>query len=186
MTVGLMEIVRSVNRSWIYDTQFSLYRAFHPGGKSGGGKCPGELSEYHLYLFLTCTYRILLITCGFVLHVVFVNEYGICSVHLVYGLYLGIRSLEPNAPYIVAEECRSENNTVTVVWSPAHDGNTASGYVLELDDGNKGNFRVRIHQKLFLLSVHQQSNNWLLLFLQQTITITKTIKGVGTNTSTIT
>ena len=28
-----MDIVRSVNRSWIYDTQFSLYRAFHPGGK---------------------------------------------------------------------------------------------------------------------------------------------------------
>ena len=39
MEVGLMEIVRSVNRSWIYDTSFSLYRAFHPGEKSGG-KCP--------------------------------------------------------------------------------------------------------------------------------------------------
>ena len=38
MEVGLMDIhvVRSVNRSWIYDTQFSLYRAFHPGGGKSG------------------------------------------------------------------------------------------------------------------------------------------------------
>ena len=42
MEVGLMEIVRSVNRSWIYDSHFSLYRPIHPGG----GKCPGELYEY--------------------------------------------------------------------------------------------------------------------------------------------
>jgi len=28
---GLMEIVRSVNRSWIYDSYFSLYRPIHPG-----------------------------------------------------------------------------------------------------------------------------------------------------------
>jgi|SRR6218665_1266557 len=44
MEVELMEIVRSVNVSWIDDTYFSLYRAFHPGGKSGGrvrGKCTG-------------------------------------------------------------------------------------------------------------------------------------------------
>ena len=45
MEVGLMEIVRSVNRSWIYDTQFSLYRAFHPGEKSGG-KCPDTVYTY--------------------------------------------------------------------------------------------------------------------------------------------
>src|SRR6218665_1141016 len=38
MEDGLMEIVRSLNRSWIYDTYFSLYRAtcIHPGGKFGG------------------------------------------------------------------------------------------------------------------------------------------------------
>jgi len=36
MEAGLMEIVRSVNISWIYDTYFSLYRANHPGKKSGG------------------------------------------------------------------------------------------------------------------------------------------------------
>src|SRR6218665_1549663 len=43
MEVGLMDIVRSVNKSWIYDTYFSLYRAFHPGGK-----VRGELSGYRL------------------------------------------------------------------------------------------------------------------------------------------
>jgi len=36
-----MEIIRSLNRSWIYDTYLSLYEAIHPGEKSGG-KCPGE------------------------------------------------------------------------------------------------------------------------------------------------
>ena len=32
----LMEIVRSLNRSWIYDTYFSLYKAIHPGESPGG------------------------------------------------------------------------------------------------------------------------------------------------------
>src|SRR6218665_545568 len=38
MEAGLMEIVRSLNRSWIYDTYFSLglHRAIHPGGKVRG------------------------------------------------------------------------------------------------------------------------------------------------------
>src|SRR6218665_511666 len=58
MEVGLMEIVRSVNRSWIYDTKFSLYRAFHPGGIVRG-KCPGknvrgEMSGYP-YIHLSGT-----------------------------------------------------------------------------------------------------------------------------------
>jgi len=35
MEAGLLEIVRSINRSWIYDTYSSLYRAIHPGGMSG-------------------------------------------------------------------------------------------------------------------------------------------------------
>jgi len=39
MDAGLMEIVLSLNRSWIYDTYFSLYRPIHTGEKSGG-KCP--------------------------------------------------------------------------------------------------------------------------------------------------
>jgi len=40
MKAGLMEIVRSLNRSWIDDTYFSLYRPIHPEGKVRGGKCP--------------------------------------------------------------------------------------------------------------------------------------------------
>jgi len=36
MEAGSMKIVRSLNRDWIYDTYFSLYRAIHPGEKSGG------------------------------------------------------------------------------------------------------------------------------------------------------
>ena len=37
---GWMEIVRSLNKSWIYDTYFSLYRAIHLGVKDRE-KCPG-------------------------------------------------------------------------------------------------------------------------------------------------
>jgi len=36
MEAGLMETFRSLNRSWIYDTYFSLYRAIHLGGSPGG------------------------------------------------------------------------------------------------------------------------------------------------------
>jgi|SRR6218665_2380557 len=36
-----MEIIRSLNRSWIDDTHFSLYRPIHPKGKVRG-KCPRE------------------------------------------------------------------------------------------------------------------------------------------------
>ena len=39
-----MEIVRSVNRSWAYDSYFSLYRPIHPGEMSGGN-VRGEMSE---------------------------------------------------------------------------------------------------------------------------------------------
>jgi len=35
MEAGLMEIVQSLTRSWIYDTYFSFHRAIHPGGMSG-------------------------------------------------------------------------------------------------------------------------------------------------------
>ena len=40
-----MKIVRSVNRSWIYDSYFSLHRPIHPGEMSGG-EMSGGLSEY--------------------------------------------------------------------------------------------------------------------------------------------
>ena len=41
MEVGLIEIVRSLDRNWIYDTYFSLYRAIHPVVK-----VRGEMSGY--------------------------------------------------------------------------------------------------------------------------------------------
>ena len=36
-----MEIMLSVNRSWIDDAYFSLYRPIHPGKNSGGGEMSG-------------------------------------------------------------------------------------------------------------------------------------------------
>ena len=71
MEVELMEIVRSVNVSWIDDTYFSLYRAFHPGGKSGGSvrgevygrKCPGTHlvhESFHLSSFYTSTNSVII------------------------------------------------------------------------------------------------------------------------------
>jgi len=47
MEAGLMEIVRSLNINWIYDTYFSLYRAIHTWEKSGGN-CTGGISGYPL------------------------------------------------------------------------------------------------------------------------------------------
>jgi len=47
MEAGLMEIVWSLNRSWIYDTYFGLYRAIHPEEKSGG-KCLGGMFGYRM------------------------------------------------------------------------------------------------------------------------------------------
>src|SRR6218665_3956350 len=42
MEAGMMEIVRSLNRSWIYDTYFSLYRLeLFIREKCPGRKCPG-------------------------------------------------------------------------------------------------------------------------------------------------
>ncbi|KAL1139616.1 hypothetical protein AAG570_006598 [Ranatra chinensis] len=46
----------------------------------------------------------------------------------------------PNAPSIIAEECSAENNSVTVAWQPPPTS-YVEGYILELDDGNGGEFR---------------------------------------------
>lgn len=47
----------------------------------------------------------------------------------------------PTAPTIIPEECSAENNSVTVAWQPPPQSHV-EGYVLELDDGNGGEFRV--------------------------------------------
>ncbi|CAG9831487.1 unnamed protein product [Diabrotica balteata] len=51
-----------------------------------------------------------------------------------------IQSKPPVAPIIIPEECNAENNSVTVAWQPPSLSHV-EGYVLELDDGNGGDFR---------------------------------------------
>ncbi len=56
-----------------------------------------------------------------------------------------MKCLAPGPPILIPDECISENNGITVAWQP----NTSSfveGFVLELDDGNNGVFRVSIKQ----------------------------------------
>nr|CAD7589222.1 unnamed protein product [Timema genevievae] len=47
----------------------------------------------------------------------------------------------PCAPAVIPEECSAENNSVTIAWQPPPTS-YVEGYVLELDDGNGGEFRV--------------------------------------------
>lgn len=48
----------------------------------------------------------------------------------------------PGPASIIPEECCAENNSVTVAWSPPTTS-FVEGYVLEIDDGAGGAFRVR-------------------------------------------
>ena len=43
---------------------------------------------------------------------------------------------------VVPEDCSVENNTVTIAWQ-THPTSWVEGYVLELDDGCNGEYRVR-------------------------------------------
>ncbi|GMT09316.1 hypothetical protein PFISCL1PPCAC_613 [Pristionchus fissidentatus] len=47
----------------------------------------------------------------------------------------GDYSQVPSPPIIDAASCSAENNSVTVVWRPRHDGCGIDGYVLEIDNG---------------------------------------------------
>lgn len=53
---------------------------------------------------------------------------------------------------MIPEDCSAENNSVTVAWqAPSH--SFIEGYVLELDDGSGGEFRVSkfiFKRKIFL------------------------------------
>src|SRR6218665_249947 len=55
MEVGLMDIVRSVNRSWISSAYIELFiRGEKSGGKCPGGKCPDtNFHQYFLPIFLS-------------------------------------------------------------------------------------------------------------------------------------
>lgn len=51
------------------------------------------------------------------------------------------KKIAPQPPAIIPEDCSAENNSVTVAWqAPNH--SFVEGYVLELDDGSGGEFRV--------------------------------------------
>jgi len=48
----------------------------------------------------------------------------------------------PGVPRILARESTVMNNTITFVWESHGGGGDVGGYVLELDDGSAGQFRV--------------------------------------------
>lgn len=49
----------------------------------------------------------------------------------------------PGPPILIPEECIVENNSITVAWQ-AHLSSFVEGFILELDDGNAGAFRVSL------------------------------------------
>lgn len=62
----------------------------------------------------------------------------------------------PGAPVLIPEECSAENNSVTVAWQPPSGHNIScgqrgpaiEGYLLELDDGCGGEFRVNMNKTI--------------------------------------
>lgn len=64
---------------------------------------------------------------------------------------------------LIPEECSAENNSVTVAWQPpaghgigcGQRGPAIEGYLLELDDGCGGEFRVRIENQSTITSRYQ-------------------------------
>jgi tripartite motif-containing protein 9/67 len=62
---------------------------------------------------------------------------------LDFDLDLNLVVTAPGQPTILPEDCSAENNSVTIAWQP-YPGSVVDAYTLELDDGNGGDFRVRI------------------------------------------
>ena len=51
----------------------------------------------------------------------------------------------PVAPLLQLEKCCTRNNSATLAWRViAPPGNPIEGYILELDDGNGGQYRVSV------------------------------------------
>lgn len=49
----------------------------------------------------------------------------------------------PGAPLLQLEKCCTRNNSATLAWRViAPPGSPIEGYILELDDGNGGQYRV--------------------------------------------
>lgn len=54
----------------------------------------------------------------------------------------------PAAPLLQLEKCCTRNNSATLAWRvAAPPSNPIEGYILELDDGNGGQYRVSTTQK---------------------------------------
>lgn len=54
----------------------------------------------------------------------------------------------PAAPLLQLEKCCTRNNSATLAWRVIMPpGNPIEGYILELDDGNGGQYRVCVSQK---------------------------------------
>lgn len=77
------------------------------------------------------------------------------SFHISVGRNLAwfLPSSVPAAPMLQLEECCTQNNSATLSWKqPPLSTITVDGYILELDDGNGGPFRVGVPlQVLFCL-----------------------------------
>ena len=57
----------------------------------------------------------------------------------------------PPVPLLQLEKCCTRNNSVTLAWRmPPLSHNPVEGYILELDDGDGGQFRVRISFSIYL------------------------------------
>lgn len=51
----------------------------------------------------------------------------------------------PPVPLLQLEKCCTRNNSVTLAWrTPPFTHSPVDGYILELDDGDGGQFRVRL------------------------------------------
>lgn len=77
--------------------------------------------------------------------------------YFYFNVLLTVTVAAPNAPVIIPEECSAENNSVTIAWQPPQTS-YVEGYVLELDDGNGGEFRViqstDVHYLITYLFIH--------------------------------
>uniref|UniRef100_A0A8D2M7L1 Fibronectin type-III domain-containing protein n=1 Tax=Zonotrichia albicollis TaxID=44394 RepID=A0A8D2M7L1_ZONAL len=64
-----------------------------------------------------------------------------CSLFLSQAVHLKL----PAPPILQLEECCTHNNSATLSWKqPPLSTVQVEGYILELDDGNGGQFRVRV------------------------------------------
>lgn len=70
-----------------------------------------------------------------------VSAADLCVPHFPATVELG--PSVPAAPLLQLEKCCTRNNSATLAWRvAAAPGNAIEGYILELDDGNGGQYRV--------------------------------------------